>query len=325
MRRREFISLLGGTAAAWPLSARAQTMPVVGFLNGASPGGYAPYVAAFHRGLKEIGFVEGQNVTIEYRWADGHYDRLAELAADLVRRQVAVIAATGSPSGPIAAKAATATIPIIFSTAGDPLHLGLVASLARPGGNVTGITALGALLAPKRLELARELVSTATTIGILTNRANPNSRAYAKDIQEAASSLRQQIQVLDVSSEDEMDSAFATLARLHASALLVVTDNFFVSRREQLVERAARYAIPTIYENRDFTAAGGLMSYGASLLEVYRQAGVYVGLILKGTKPTDLPVLQPTKFELVINLRTARALGLTIPPSLLASADEVIE
>jgi putative tryptophan/tyrosine transport system substrate-binding protein len=332
MQRRDFLGMIGATAlstcsgAAWPLVARAQqTMPVVGFINGASLGGYAPYVAAFHRGLRENGFIEGQNVAIEYRWAEGHYDRFGELAADLVRRQVAVIAATGNPGGPIAAKMATTTIPIVFSIPDDPLQLGLVTSLARPGGNVTGITAFVDLLAAKRLELIRDLISTATLIGILMNRTATSYRAYAKDIQEAANLVGQQIEILDVGSEDEMDTAFATLARLHAGALLVVSDNFFVGRRERLVQLAARYVIPTIYENRDFTVAGGLMSYGASLVDVYRQVGVYVGRILKGAKAADLPVLQPTKFELVINVKTARALGLTIPPSLLARADEVIE
>jgi putative tryptophan/tyrosine transport system substrate-binding protein len=332
MQRRDFLGMIGATAlstcsgAAWPLVAHAQqTMPVVGFINGASLGGYAPYVVAFHRGLKENGFIEGQNVAIEYRWAEGHYDRFGELAADLVRRQVAVIAATGNPGGPIAAKMATTTIPIVFSIPDDPLQLGLVTSLARPGGNVTGITAFVDLLAAKRLELIRDLISTATLIGILMNRTATSYRAYAKDIQEAANLVGQQIEILDVGSEDEMDTAFATLARLHAGALLVVSDNFFVGRRERLVQLAARYVIPTIYENRDFTVAGGLMSYGASLVDVYRQVGVYVGRILKGAKAADLPVLQPTKFELVINVKTARALGLTIPPSLLARADEVIE
>jgi putative ABC transport system substrate-binding protein len=327
MRRRKFIKLIGGAAVVWPVTTRAQqsAMPVIGFLNGASPGPYAPYLAAFHRGLKENGFIEGRNVAIEYRWAEGHYDRFGELAADLVRRQVAVIAATGNPGGPIAAKMATTTIPIVFSIPDDPLQLGLVTSLARPGGNVTGITALVDLLAAKRLELIRDLISTATLIGFLMNRTNASARAYAKDIQEAANLVGQQIEILDVGSEDEMDTAFATLARLHAGDLLVVSDNFFVSRREKLVQLAARYAVPTIYENRDFTVAGGLMSYGASLVDVYRQVGVYVGRILKGTKPADLPVLQPTKFELVINVKTARVLGLTIPPSLLARADEVIE
>lgn len=327
MQRRDFLGMIGATTlwAGWPLAARAQqTMPVVGFLNGGSPGGYAPYVAAFHRGLKENGFIEGQNVTIEYRWAEGHYDRFGGLAADLVRRQVAVIAATGNPGGAIAAKMATTTIPIVFSIPDDPLQLGLVTSLAHPGGNVTGITALVALLGAKRLELIRDLISTATLIGILMNRTDV-SRAYAKDIREAANLVGQQIEILDVGSEDEIDRAFATLARLHVGALLVVSDNFFVSRREQLVQLAARYVIPAIYENRDFTVAGGLMSYGASLVDVYRQVGVYVGRILKGTKPADLPVLQPTKFELVINVKTARALGLGIPPSLLARADEVID
>jgi putative tryptophan/tyrosine transport system substrate-binding protein len=325
MKRREFIcGMCGG--AAWPLVARAQqAMPVVGFINGASPGTYAPYVAAFHRGLKENGFIEGRNVVIEYRWAEGHYDRFGELVADLVRRQVAVIAATGNPGGSIAAKMATTTIPIVFSIPDDPLQLGLVTSLAHPGGNITGITAFVGLLGAKRLELIRDLISTATLIGILMNRTNASSRAYAKDIQEAANLVGQQIELFDVGSEDEMDTAFATLARLHASALLVISDNFFVGRREQLVQLAARYVIPTIYENRDFTVAGGLMSYGASLVDVYYQVGIYVGRILKGAKPADLPVLQPAKFELVINVKTARMLGLTIPPSLLARADEVID
>jgi putative tryptophan/tyrosine transport system substrate-binding protein len=325
MKRREFIcGMCGG--AAWPLVARAQqAMPVVGFINGASPGTYAPYVAAFHRGLKENGFIEGRNVVIEYRWAEGHYDRFGELVADLVRRQVAVIAATGNPGGSIAAKMATTTIPIVFSIPDDPLQLGLVTSLAHLGGNITGITAFVGLLGAKRLELIRDLISTATLIGILMNRTNASSRAYAKDIQEAANLVGQQIELFDVGSEDEMDTAFATLARLHASALLVISDNFFVGRREQLVQLAARYVIPTIYENRDFTVAGGLMSYGASLVDVYYQVGIYVGRILKGAKPADLPVLQPAKFELVINVKTARMLGLTIPPSLLARADEVID
>jgi putative ABC transport system substrate-binding protein len=325
MKRRAFICGLC-SGAAWPLLARAQqAMPVVGFLNGASPGDYAPYLAAFRRGLKENGFIEGRNVTIEYRWAEGHYDRFGELAADLVRRQVAVIAATGNPGGPIAAKMATTTIPIVFSIPDDPLQLGLVTSLARPSGNVTGITAFVDLLAAKRLELIRDLISSATLIGILMNPTAASSRAYAKDIQKAASVVGQQIEILDVGSEDEMDTAFATLARLHAGALVVVSDNFFVGRRAQLVQLAARYVIPTIYENRDFAVAGGLMSYGASLVDVYHQVGVYVGRILKGARPADLPVLQPAKFELVINAKTARALGLAIPPSLLARADEVIE
>jgi putative tryptophan/tyrosine transport system substrate-binding protein len=327
MQRRDFLGMIGATTfwAAWPLVARAQqTMPVVGFLNGASPGPYAPYVAAFHRGLKENGFIEGQNVAIEYRWAEGHYDRFGGLAADLVRRQVAVIAATGNPGGAIAAKMATTTIPIVFSIPDDPLQLGLVTSLAHPGGNVTGITALVALLGAKRLELIRDLISTATLIGILMNRTDV-SHAYAKDIREAANLVGQQIEILDVGSEDEIDTAFATLARLHVGALLVVSDNFFVSRREQLVQLAARYVIPAIYENRDFTVAGGLMSYGASLVDVYRQVGVYVGRILKGTKPADLPVLQFTKIELIINLKTAKALGIRISDDLLSLADEVIE
>jgi len=325
--RRELLVALGGAAVAWPLTAHAQqtAMPVIGFLNGASPGEWAHLVAAFRRGLNEIGYVEGQNVSIDYRWADGHYDRLPALAADLVRRQVAVIAASGGTASALAAKAATTTTPIVSLGAGDPVSLGLVASLNRPGGNVTGVYQLSAALGAKRLGLAREMVATTATIGVLLNPTNPNADIQLKDLQEAARVVGQQLHVMNANNERDVETAFAALAQSRTGALLLGADPFFLGRRDKIVEFAARHAIPTIYEQREFSTAGGLMSYGTNLADAYRQAGVYTGRVLKGEKASDLPVVQSAKFELVINLKTAKALGLEIPPGVLAIADEVIE
>jgi putative ABC transport system substrate-binding protein len=326
MRRRQFMKLLGGVAATWPLAARAQQplMPVVGFINSSSPEGYAPWLAAFRRGLNEAGYVEGHNVAVEYRWGEGQYDRLPALAADLVRRQVTVIAATSTPAA-LAVKAATTTIPIVFTTASDPMQLGLVAGLARPGGNVTGVTMLGIEVGPKRLELAHQLVPTAISIALLVNPTNPIAKTLSTDLQAAARTLGLQLHVLHASTERDIDGAFATLAQLRAGVLVIGSDVFFNSRSEQLGALTLRYAVPTIYQYREFAAAGGLISYGGSLADSYRQAGVYTGRILKGAKPADLPVQQSTKAELIINLKTAKALGLTVSPSLLGRADEVIE
>jgi putative ABC transport system substrate-binding protein len=326
VRRRDFIKVIAGYAAEWPLMAHAQqsAMPVVGFLSTLSPNNLAANVMnEFRQGLKEAGFVEGQNVRIEYRWAEGHYDRLPALAADLVRRQVAVIAATGGEPSPQVVKAATQTIPIVFMANGDPVAAGLVASLNRPGGNLTGVTIFGMMAAGKRLELLRQLMPKAGTIAYLMNPNNPN-REF-DNVQAAARSLGQQIVVLHADGGQEIDTAFATIAQQRVAALLVASDPLFFDRRDQLITLAARQAIPAIYYLRAFSQAGGLLSYGNNLTDMYRQVGTYTGRILNGERPADLPVMQSTKFELVINLKTAKTLGLTIPPSLLARADEVIE
>jgi putative tryptophan/tyrosine transport system substrate-binding protein len=324
--RRELIAALG-SAAAWPLAALAQhpAMPVIGFLHPASPDTFAHLVTGFRKGLKEAGFVAGQNVTIEYRWGEGHYDRMPALAAELVRRQVAVIAATGGTVSVLAAKAATTTIPIVFNMGDDPVKLGVVASFNRPGANITGVIPLSPALEPKKVGLLRELVPQAAIIAVLLNPTNADADLQRRNVEAAASAIGLQFHIFNASSERDIDAAFNALVQLRAGGLLVGNDPFFNSRRGQLAALATRHAIPAIYSFREYAMAGGLMSYGTSLTDVYRQVGVYAGQILKGAKPADLPVLQPTKFELVINLKTAKALGIEVPAKLLALADEVIE
>ena len=326
MRRRKFISLFGG-AAAWPLAARAQqpVVPVIGSLNSGSPEAFVNNVAAFRRGLNENGFVEGRNVAIEYRWADGQYDRLPELAADLVRHQVSVIAASGTSAPGLAAKAATSAIPIVFQTGGDPVQDGLVTSLNRPGGNVTGVSRLSVTLEPKRLELLRQVAPKATVIALLINPTNPRSELVVQQMEDAARELGLGLHVLKAATEGELDNVFASLPQLGVGALLVAQEPSYNRWRGQIIALASKYAIPAMYAIRDYPAVGGLVSYAASVTDQMRQVGVYVGRILKGDKPADLPVIQPTKFELVINLKTARALNLQVPDKLLALADEVIE
>jgi putative ABC transport system substrate-binding protein len=325
MRRRDFIAVLGG-ATAWPLVASAQqpAMPAIGFLHGGPVSSNAPLVEPFRRGLAELGYVEGGNVRIEFRWAEGKYDRLTQLAADLVLRQVAVIAAFSPPAAQ-AAKAATATIPIVFESGNDPIKAGLVASFNRPGGNATGINILVEELLGKRLGLLHELVPTASIIAVLLNPQTPAYETQSRDVQAAARNLGQEIRVLNASTEQEVDRAFAALVQMRAGALLVGSDPFLASRLEQTVALAAHYSVPAIYPRHEFVTAGGLMSYDVDFPEAYRQSGMYVGRILKGEKPGDLPVVRPTKFELAINLKTAKTLGLTVPSDVLVIADEVIE
>ena len=327
MKRREFITLIGGAAAAWPVTTRAQqaTIPLVGFLNSLGQNDQPNLRDAFRRGLSRSGFVEDRNVAIEYRFAEDHHDRLAALAADLVSRKVAVIVATGGGASVLAAKAATATLPIVFTTGGDPVKEGFVASLNRPGGNLTGISWFGTQLSGKGLGLLHELIPSAAIIALLVNPNLPESGRMISDAQEAARSLGQQVLVLNASTASEINAAFATVRQQHASALYVGGDPFFTSRRQQVVTLATRDAIPDMYANREFVAEGGLMSYGNNVADAYHEAGLYVGRILKGENPADLPVVQSTKFEFVLNLRTAKVLGLDVPPSLSARADEVID
>ncbi len=326
LERREFITMLGG-AAAWPLVARAQqpTMPVIGFLGSASAEPSAGFLAMFRSGLEETGYVEGQNVTIEYRWAENQYDRLPGLAADLVRRRVSVIVASGGPVTPTAAKAATSTIPIVFTATSDPVKLGLVASLSRPDGNVTGTSAFTVELDAKRMEVLREMVPAARVIGAFVNPTRTDADAQSRAVEDAARALSWEVRILNAESEADIDAAFASVLEQKISALVVGADPFFNNHRVKIVRLAERHALPAIYMNREFVTVGGLASYGTDIGIGYRQAGIYAGQILKGARPADLPVVQPTKYELIINLKTAQALGLDIPPTLLARADEVIE
>jgi putative tryptophan/tyrosine transport system substrate-binding protein len=326
MKRREFITLLGGAAAAWPLAARAQqaAMPVIGFLDPRSPDAMTERLRGFRQGLRDSGYVEGETVAIEYRWAENQMDLLPALAVDLVRRRVAVIVA-GTTSSAFAAETATTTVPIVFLSAEDPVRLGLVASLARPGGNATGINFLSAELTAKRLEILRELVPAAVRVAVIVNPAASDAETTLRDVEPAARAMGLQIRVLNASTSREIDTAFASFVRERPDAVFVSLDPFLNSRRVQLVNLASRHAVPATFSNRDFAEIGGLMSYGANIAHAFRQVGVYAGRVLKGAKPADLPVVQASKFELVINAQTARMLGITVPPSLLATADEVIE
>ena len=327
MKRREFITLLGGAAATWPLAARAQQpmVPVVGFLGLTSPQAFATEVAAFHRGLSETGYIEGQNVAIEYRWAHGQFDQLPALASDLVRHRVSILAALGTPASALAAKSATTTIPIVFVTGGDPVRMGLVQSFNRPGGNATGVYMLTAALEPKRLELIHELVPNASVIGVIVDPNSPDTGLMMMELPAAARALGQQIKIINASDERELDAAFAAMAEQRVGAVVVTSSPFYFPQRQKFIALASRYAVPTVYFFRDFAEAGGLMSYGTSLADAYRQSGVYTGRILKGERPSDLPIQQSVKVELVINMKTAKTLGLTFPNTLLGRADEVIE
>jgi putative tryptophan/tyrosine transport system substrate-binding protein len=325
--RREFVTLLGGAAAAWPLAARAQqaAVPVIGYLGAQSPAAFASRVTAFRQGLGETGYVEGRNVAIEFRWAEGQHDRLPALAAELVARRVAVIVAPGGAPAAIAAKSVTTTIPIVFEMGADPIAMGLVTSLNRPGGNLTGVSSLNVEVTPKRLEILREAIPTATVVAVLLNPTSPTADSQLRNLQEAARALGLQLNVLHASSARDFDPVFASLLQLRASGLVVASDTFFATHGEQLAAITVRHALPAIHQSRDFTLAGGLMSYGGSFVESHRQAGVYTGRVLKGDKPADLPVQQVTKVELLINLKTAKTLGVTFPLSLSGRADQVIE
>jgi putative ABC transport system substrate-binding protein len=327
MRRRDFIRLLGGVAAAWPLAVRAQQrpMPVIGFLHSASPGPFARAVDAFRQGLSETGYVEGQNVAIEYRWAEGQYDRLPALAADLAGRQVSVIVAVAGNAPALAAKAATTSIPIVFVSGGDPVSAGLVASLNRPGGNVTGVSWIATALVPKQLELLRRSVGNAALIGALVNPSYPDRDLQLRELQKGADAIGQEIKIVQAATAHDIDTAFVSLVQMSANALIVANDPFFVNRRDQIVALAAKHRMPAMYFSREFATGGGLLSYGASLVEATRQGGIYAGKILRGEKAADLPVMQSTKFEFVVNLKTAKVLSIEIPPTVLALADEVIE
>ena len=323
--RRELLAALGGAAATWPLAARAQQTPVIGYLSSGSPQGFATRLAAFREGLQETGYREGQNVAIEYRWAEGKDDRLPRMAAQLVERRVDVLAAAGGTSPALAAKAATTTIPIVFETGADPIAFGLVGSLSRPTGNITGVTSLNIEVGPKRFELLRELLPTATAVALLVNPRNPNSEAIKTEARQATRALNLELHLLQASSEDDFEEDFGRLKELHVGGLVVAPDPFFISRSGLLATLTVRHAVVAIFHAREFVAAGGLLSYGGSTAQSHRQAGIYTGRILKGDKPADLPIQQVTKVELFINLNTAKALGLQIPPTLLARADEVIE